>query len=110
MKYLHYTALALIALVCLNSCTIETSKKKDGFKIEITANDDLIIDGEKINDKKLDREIKKLIRDLEKEGLTKAEIRKAIDTGRVSVKEAVEELKKELEEVRAQAKDRRKNH
>lgn len=101
MKKIPFPALLAIAVFCLNSCTIETSKKKDGFKIEITASDDLIINGEKINDKKLEREIKRLIRDLEKEGLTREEIEKSIDSGKASAKEAIEDLKKELEEIKS---------
>lgn len=99
-----------MAAFCLNSCTIETSKKKDGFKIEITASDELVINGEKITDKKLDREIKKLIKDLEKEGLSKEEIKKSIDEGKVSAKEAMEDLKKELEEIKSQHKSHRESN
>jgi SMC interacting uncharacterized protein involved in chromosome segregation len=110
MKKSLFPALALLGMFCLNACTIETSKKKDGFKIEITASDDLIINGEKINDKKLDREIKKLIRELEKEGLTKEEIKKSIDSGKTSAKEAIDDLKKELEEIKSRHKDHRESN
>jgi|GEM_PF-4333627 len=110
MKKQLFTVLVLIAIVALNSCTIETSKKKDGFKIEITTNDDLVINGEKITDKKLDREIKRLIRDLEKEGLTKDEIKRSMDTGKASVHEAIEDLKTELEEIKSKARERRESH
>ena len=107
MKKSLVPAIALITVFCLNACTIETSKKKDGFKIEITASDELVINGEKITDQKLDRDIKKLIKDLEKEGLTKEEIKKSIDAGKLSAKEALEDLKKELQEIRSKRKNNR---
>lgn len=110
MKKNLIPALGLMAVFCLNSCTIETSKKKDGFKIEITTSDELVINGEKITDKKLDSEIKRLIKDLEKEGLTKEEIKKSIDAGKVSAKEALEDLKKELEEIKSQHKSHRESN
>ena len=110
MKKNLIPALGLLAVFFLNSCTVETSKKKDGFRLEITASDELVINGEKINDKKLDREIKKLIKDLEKEGLSKEEIKKSIDAGKVSAKEALEDLKKELKKIKSQHKyDREAN-
>lgn len=105
MKKSFISAFLLVAMLFLNSCTIETSKKKDGIKIEITTSDELVINGEKISDKKLQREIKKLIRDLEKEGLTKEEIKKSIKSGKVSVHEAMEDLKKELEEIKSHARN-----
>lgn len=106
MKKPIFPALAFLIVFGLTRCTIETSKKKDGFKIEITASDELVINGEKINDKKLDREIKKLIRDLEKEGKTREEIKKAIKSGKASADEAIEDLKKELEEIKVQNKSK----
>ncbi|GAB3227578.1 hypothetical protein J0A67_15325 [Algoriphagus aestuariicola] len=106
MKKALIPVLALLVPIFLKSCTIETSKKSDGIKIEITTSDDLVINGEKINDKKLDREIKKLIRDLEKEGLSKEEIRQSISEGKSSVKEAIEEMKKELKEIKSHSKHR----
>ncbi|GAA0877543.1 hypothetical protein GCM10009119_05110 [Algoriphagus jejuensis] len=108
MKKFLVPAIGFLVIYCLNSCTIEASKKKDGFTIEITSSDELVINGEKITDKKLDREIKKLIKDLEKEGLTKEEIKKSIDSGKISAKEAMEELQKELEEIKSLHKHHRK--
>ncbi|MBN7809911.1 hypothetical protein J0A68_03025 [Algoriphagus sp. H41] len=107
MKKILLPALLMGLLFSLDGCSIETTKKKDGIKIEITTSDDLIINGEKINDKKLDREIKRLIRDLEKEGLSKDEIRKSISEGKSSVSEALEELKQELEELKSHSKQRK---
>ncbi len=106
MKKTLVPAFVMGLLFCLNSCTIETTKKSDGIKIEITTSDEIIINGEKISDKKLNREIKKLIKELEKEGLTREEIRKSIKEGKVSVEEAMEDLKKELEEIKSHAKHR----
>lgn len=104
MKKLFLPFLTLVALALLGGCTIETTKKSDGIKIEINASDELVINGEKITDKKLDREIKKLIKDLEKEGLSKEEIKKSINEGKTSVKEAMEDLKKELEDIKSRSK------
>lgn len=98
--------LCILALLTSAGCTIENTKKSDGIKIEINASDELVINGEKITDKKLDREIKRLIKDLEKEGLSKDEIKKSIKEGKTSVKEALDELKKELEDIKSRSKHR----
>lgn len=106
MKKYLIPSLSLLALFSLDSCTIETTKKSNGIKIEITTDDELVINGEKINSKKAEREFKKLIRELEKEGLSKEEIKESINTGKESLEEALDELKKELEEIKIQNKEK----
>lgn len=102
MKKYLIPCLGLMALAALNSCSIETTKKPDGIKIEITTDDELVINGEKISSKKAEREFKRLIKELEKEGLNKQEIEESINSGKESLEEAMEELKKELEEIKLQ--------
>lgn len=106
MKKPLIACVSLMALLSLNSCSIETTKKSNGIKIEITTDDELVINGEKINSKKAEREFKKLMKELEKEGLSKAEIQESINTGKESLEEAMEELKKELEEIKLQNKQK----
>lgn len=96
--------LSLISAIFLNSCSIEATKKSDGFKIEITTDDELVINGEKISSKKAERELKKLIKDLEKEGLSKEEIKSSLNSGKESLEDALNDLKKELEEIKLQNK------
>lgn len=106
MKKYLIPGLSLLALFSLDSCTIETTKKSNGIKIEITADDELVINGEKINSKKAERELKKLMKELEKEGLSKEEIKSTINSGKESLEEALDELKKELEEIKIRNKDK----
>lgn len=106
MKKYLIPGISLMAILFLDSCTIETTKKANGIKIEITTDDELVINGEKINSRKAEREFKKLMKELEKEGLSKAEIQESINTGKESLEEALEELKKELEEIKIQNKQK----
>lgn len=106
MKKYLIPCISLVAIFFLDSCTIETTKKANGIKIEITTDDELVINGEKINSKKAEREFKKLIKELEKEGLNKQEIEESINSGKESLEEAMEELKKELEEIKLQNKQK----
>jgi uncharacterized membrane protein len=97
----------LTATIGLNSCTIETTKKSNGIKIEISTDDELVINGEKISSKKAEKEIKKLIKELEKEGLNKEEIKLTLNSGKESLQEALDDIKKELEEIKGKKKRNR---
>jgi hypothetical protein len=104
MKRLLISSFLFAAILSLNSCTIETTKKSNGIKIEISTDDELVINGEKITSKKAEKELKKLIKELEKEGLNKEEIKSTLNSGKESLQEALDDLKKELEEIKVKKK------
>ncbi|AMQ55185.1 hypothetical protein [Algoriphagus sanaruensis] len=99
MKILRHTLLGLGLLFAVSSCEIETSSSKNKISIELTGDDEFIINGEKYSGKKLERELKRLVKELEKEGVSKDEIEISIKEGKENLKVEIDNLKEEIKKI-----------